>query len=189
MKKTSRLLMLILAAGLMVACSKEKDAPQPEPEKVYVCQDNRFTGPNCDQQKKPKKIWVTKVILSSFRELKYGNLTWDDCCDYGDYRADVVIRFYEGTPRPGSFQFGLPIVWDANHNQQYVYLQDNLNQFPYEISLSTDYTIDIMDYDLGGEEMIAQLYFTSYTNTNGFPSIIEKNTSNGHVKIYLDYEF
>jgi len=194
MKKIKLKLMLFLAASLSIAaissCSKEKEPPAPEPKTVYVCQDPKYTGVNCDQQKTPKRIFITKVELVSFREFKSGTTTWDDCCDYGDYRPEITIHFYEGTPRPGSFQFGLPMVWDANHNQQYVFIQDNQNKFPFEIGVGPDYTIDVMDYDLGGvEEMVAQIVFSSYYSINNFPSVIDRNTSNAHVKIYLDYEF
>lgn len=179
----------IIGTGLFLSCSKEKDTPQPEPQTVYVCQDSRYTGANCDQQKKPKKITVTKVVLSSFSRYKTGTANWDDCCDYGDYRPDVIIQLYEGTPRPGSFQFGLPAIWDANYNQSYAITQDNLNQFPFELSLNTSYTVTVEDSDLGTDESMGTSIIQSYSSTNGFPEILYANTGKATVEMHLSYEF
>lgn len=189
MKTINFFTLTILLSSFLISCSKKKDTPQPEPQTVYVCQDSRYTGANCDQQKTPTRIKITKVVLNSFNQFKSGTTTWDDCCDYGDYRPDVIIQLYEGTPRPGSFQFGLPAIWDANYNQSYAITQDNLNQFPFDLSLNTSYTITVEDSDLGTDESMGTSIIQSYSSTNGFPEILYANTGITNVEIHLSYEF
>ena len=189
MKKTKKVLILFLASILMVvsSCNKEKDDPQPQNNTV-ICQDSRYTGPNCDQQKTPTKILITKISITKFPQYKQvPNVTWDGTTDIGDYRPDVSIQLWKNT---SSYQFGTSTVWDANYNQRYDWIQSLSNDFPFELDPSGNYYVRANDYDNGGvKEVMGEVYFTPYNNTNGFPSILYLSSNEIDVELYITYEF
>lgn len=189
MKKINSILMFVVLSGILtvIGCSKEKDAPAPTPPAtVYVCSDIRYTGENCNIQKTPAKIFITKLEITGFNQTNQGN-NWDGCCDYGDARPDLVLQLFKDI---NSYQFSTDVILDADYNQTYTYNSALNTPFPFELEVGAEYHIDAVDYDLGGAtQYIGSDYFTSYTSTNNFPSIIQIGGSNMTVKIYLYYQF
>lgn len=191
MKTIKRTLILALMASIisLVGCKKDKETPQPEPEKVYVCQDTRYTGANCDQQKTPKKVYITKIAITKFPQYKVApNITWDGSSDYGDTRPDVAISFYRGVSLG---RFILATVWDANYNQRYEFTSGLSTAFPYEIDEpSSSYFFRVEDLDIGStDDLIGEVHFTPYTSTNGFPSVGYFSNGDIDFEVSFSYEF
>ena len=188
MKSINFFTLTILLSSFFISCSKEKDTPQPEPQTVYVCQDSRYTGANCDQQKTPTKIWVNKIAITRFPQYKQApNITWDGTTDIGDQRPDLQLELWKNT---SSYQFGTSVVWDANYNQRYDWIQTLSNKFPFQLENSGNYYVRASDYDNGGiKEVMGEVYFTPYHNTNGFPPILYLSSNEIDVELHITYEF
>lgn len=193
MKKMKLMSILFLTVILMVACGKDKDTPAPDPITVIVCQDSRYTGPNCDQQIMPKKISITKVAVTSFPEYKIApNTTWDVMTNNvpGSVRAELKVELYTGFPAPTSYEFGTSAISDAYHNQRHEFTQSLSQYFPIEIgSPSASHTLRLNDVDVGSSDIIQDLVFTPYHSTNGFPAILYLNNGSTNVEVHLRYDF
>lgn len=187
-KKMRNLITLIVVSTLIltVGCSKEKDppAPTPDPVIVYQCQDTRYTGPNCDQQKTPSKIVINKVVVTHFPQYNLGN-NWD-VTDFGDYRPDLFAQMDNGS----SYLFYTDFVLDANFFQPHTFTVAYPTPFPFELTNPlAQYNIAAMDADNGPDQLMAEIAFVPYNSTNGFPSVLYINNSLVGFEIYITYVF
>ena len=189
MKTIKFFTLTVLLSSFFISCSKDKDEPQPEPKTVYVCQDTRYTGANCDQQKTPKKVFLTKLVVTGFEQYKMApNTPWDGCCDIGDGRPELQLNVFAGT---SSYRFGTNFLTDANFNQRYEFVNGISSTLPIELTdPDYGYYVRVSDVDAGASnDIMADVHFTPYHSTNGFPNILYVNTGNTTMEIHLSYEF
>lgn|SRR3990167_5548261 len=191
MKKIKLILMLVVLSSIItiIGCKKEKDTPTPTPTPppTSTCPTG-YTGTNCATQITPSSIRINKITITKFPQYD-GSSNWDNSLDVGDYRPELYIKLLFGTIN----LFNSTIYFtDANYNQTYEFdSSNNGTLFPISIiATSSLFTVQAFDYDsVTGDDLMGTLYFSSYNNSNGFPSILTTTSSNLEFKIYVTYIF
>jgi len=200
MKKTNFIFVLLLLTILSISCSSNsEDVPcTPTPclnggvsnaDCGCDCPQG-FTGSDCSTQLIPTKIFITKIKVTKFPNLKTNQNQWDSFVLAGYERPDIFpsLSFYNGN----YLYAGQPI------NDSFSYGNDNFTfipSTPIEINqVSSQYTISLWDDDTIGtsinQEFIGGYNFYIYAN-NGFPAVLNISTSNGLVafELYLTYQW
>jgi len=141
-----------------------------------------FTGKNCDIEKIPTKVTITKIVVNAFAPLDPSQLQWDigSGADIypvvtGENTANVVWS------APTSYQ-------DADANTAYTFEPEIVLDLIYPEKY---YTIMLMDNDGGTifnqDDAIATAVFLPYNAGQSFPEVITLNSQNMEVDLYVKY--
>ena len=141
-----------------------------------------FTGKNCDVERIPTKVTITKIVVNAFAPLDPAQLQWDvgSGADIypvvtGENTANVVWS------APTYFQ-------DADANTAYTFQPEIILDLIYPEKY---YTIMLMDSDGGTifnqDDTIATAIFLPYSPGQSFPSVIALNSQNMKVDVHVKY--
>ena len=144
--------------------------------------DEGFTGKNCDIEKIPTKVTITKIVVNAFAPLDPSQLQWDvgSGADIypvvtGENTANVVWS------APTSYQ-------DADANTAYTFEPEIVLDLIYPEKY---YTIMLMDNDGGTifnqDDAIATAVFLPYNAGQSFPEVITLNSQNMEVDLHVKY--
>lgn len=126
------------------------------------CADG-YEGFECEDQKTPRKMFITDVLVTRFPALDNGS-GWD--LQDG---PDIFIQFGKG----GDLLYEASAFYEnADPNEEF-----SFSAISIEIEDATDsHIIQVMDYDHGqsDDDWMGGIEFTPYfSNTNGFPTTLE----------------
>lgn len=190
--KSKFYLLTAVLTFVFAACNEEKTTPEPEPTdpcESIICYNNgycvngecqcpeQWTGPSCQDQKKPAKIRLTKITVTSFPPTTSNGGSWDPV---GNTGPDIY-----------------PVVLDNNNNILYDMESQYLNNPDYTQShtftlggagfefpdVDARYAVVLYDYDGQSEpsQYMGGVNGNIYYSTNEFPNPI--------VFEYGDYRF
>jgi hypothetical protein len=156
---------------LLLGCSKDDDE---KGKKNVECPEG-YMGAGCSTQITPSKITITKIQVTKFPQTNDGS-SWDVASG-----PDIFVKFKKGTT----------LLWESS-----TYHQDAISGRVYdftpspsiELTATDQYKIEIWDYDdLSNSDLMGIVTFYLYDNTNGFPSILERNSTNFSFKFHVTY--
>jgi PKD repeat protein len=102
---------------------------------------------------RPVSVVITAIVLSSFPEFNWLGDYWDT-----QGLPDVRFQIVDETT---TYMEGLEVGQNQIFSQSYVYYND----FPVTLPYSSSYLINIIDVDVGSNELMSVMYFnpTSYS--------------------------
>ena len=144
--------------------------------------DDGFTGKNCDIEKIPTKVTITKIVVNGFAPLDPSQLQWDvgSGADIypvvtGENTANVVWSaptYYQDADANIAYTFQPEIILDLIYPEKY-------------------YTIMLMDNDGGTifnqDDAIGTAVFLPYNAGQSFPEVITLNSQNMEVDLHVKY--
>lgn len=118
----------------------------------------KFTGPNCSEQKTPDDIRLRTIQLTRFPGLNEGT-GWDS-----EDGPDLYFRLYEGsTPLAQPFL----AFSDASDTLDYYFFFDIIDIN----NVMNEHTLQLRDYDKeDDDDIMGEVKFIPYQMNNGFPS-------------------
>lgn len=169
---------LLFAFFTFFGCSKDSGSTTPTP----TCPQG-YTGTNCSFQVTPSKINISKIQIVSFPLIDPNAVT-----GYWDYPTnkdpDIAIILTDNTSG---------IVLDDESNYPFANATSN---FTYSYTFSNllvtnplhSYKIEMRDMDDNHTyETMDTYYFTIYSTTNNFPSVITIDSGISKYNIYVSY--
>lgn len=182
-------LVAIFVTILVINSCKKEDPTPPDPCANITCLNGGYcvngscsclqgySGPDCGTQVTPTKIRISKIEVTRFPATD-GGAGWDLTSG-----PDIFPKITKGTT----------VIWDSPN-----YTQNANPSLTYEFTPSpsvdltspTDqYTITLYDYDdTDADDWMGGIYFTPYSSTNGFPSVLTVDAGGAVAfKIYITY--
>lgn len=182
-----KLLPILFLSTLLFTCNKDEDPCEGITCKnggeckngTCDCPEN-YEGPDCSNQKTPSKIVITKVEITKFPSTEDDGGGWD----FGD-GPDLIFLILKGSTPVYAPNTYFP---DAVSGSGFFWKDLNI-----EITeVQTQHTIELYDYDeLDEDDRMGGISFTPYSNTNGFPTVIELKPSGSKINFNLTvtYDF
>lgn len=180
-------LLYILLFALLLSCSSDP-CEEISCQNGAACDDGNclcedgYTGNLCESEIKPDKIFITKVVVTSFSNYDSDNNEWDA---FGD-NADITFRINKGDTEIYSHN---TFYEDAVSSQDYTF---TLSTNPIELNdVNNIYAILLYDYDDGfGDDYMGGITFTPYKDGDNFPEKVEVSIDNYPIsfELYFSYE-
>ena len=123
------------------------------------CPD-RFTGPDCSEQKTPDKMEIRTIKVTRFPDLNDGS-EWDLTDG-----PDLYFRLLEGE---STLAQPMLTVDNAEFTQAYYFFVESI----FMKNVLKEHTLQLRDYDPeDDDDFMGEVKFLPYQFTNGFPSVI-----------------
>ena len=138
------------------------------------CPD-KFTGPDCSEQKTPDKIEIRSIQVTNFPGSNEGT-AWDI-----NDGPDLYFRLYEGeTPLA---QPMIPVD-DADYLQDHFFFVDQI----FMKNVLNEHSLQLRDYDAeDDDEILGEVKFIPYESNNGFPAVITWDNGTIAFTAEIDY--
>jgi hypothetical protein len=141
-----------------------------------------YRGSNCDIEKTPTKVTITKIVVTNFAILDPSQLQWDltDGADIypvitGENTANVVWKaavFYQNATPGVPYSFTPDITLDLIYPEMY-------------------YTCMLVDSDgnsiFNNDDLMGTAVFKPYNAGDGFPEIIYLSNLDMQVELHVKY--
>lgn len=143
-----------------------------------------YSGANCSTQITPAKIFITKIRVIKFPNLKPDGSYWDSFSGI----PDIYVQVLRGT----TLVYDSPTFFEDVVSTSTSFF-DFTPALPIEITtFNTPYIMSLFDYDTtGSDENMGFIGFFPYTNTAGFPSTltVKDDTKSLHFELTLTYQW